>query len=227
MDNLYTRLGELPDDVFVIATESIHAIAESLKEATGEAPSIALLCDVLLAGIQGCAGDVLSDVPPHAVVELKPKVVGKAKKKVQPGDVVAIPDGKGGWTLGQFLHSNRFGVALGLFDGHHQVPRLPKVPKVRVAIYTDDRALLSGRWKVVDHRPDLLKHFPAELEIYFPKEQYTREAMVGEFGAAENVAGKVRQLKPGEGKSFGFVGPKYHSSYMCEELERLLNNERL
>lgn len=222
---LYTRLGHLPDDVFVVATESLQHVVTALREAEGEPPSLSLLCDVLVAGLHGSAGDFLSDVAPHAVVGLKPEVLSTTKQKVKPGDVVVIPGKDGTWTMALFLYSNRFGSAVGLFEGRHRTMRLPENPKPRFAIYTGSRHLLSGRWRVASHQPELIKLFPAELEIYHEKAKHARNPGVGEFGAAESAAGTIRQLKPGEGESFGFLGQDYSSSYMEEWLEALLDRE--
>jgi hypothetical protein len=198
-----------------------------IEEESGIKPSLSDLCGILAVSLQSCSGDLLSDVDVQAVEKLMPKVAPHKKVSLKPGDVLAIPREKGGYYFVIYIISNRFGEAFGIFGGHRQVPhvasRWEPVP-VRLPVYTGKSLVVSGRWRRIDHREDLLDLFPKSPEIYHSKSDNPSNDRIGPFGSGETSAEELRDLTESEANQIGLIQGTYHQGMLEEQFEKYLQD---
>jgi hypothetical protein len=97
-----------------------------------------------------------------AVTRIRAEVVRSRKVSARVGDIVAIPGGDGNVHAACIVARNSFGVAYGLFHGAATLFALssddPPRP-VQWPVYSSDRAVKSGRWKIIGHDPDCVRSF--------------------------------------------------------------------
>jgi hypothetical protein len=185
-----STLDDLNDHCFSLATELLVDLCDAFEEETGHKPTLAEVCELLAWGFRGCSADLLKDINPFQVVALKAKVSGKGKIRSMPGDVVAIPAGRGEHYLAVYLGRFRgpFGHAFGVILGRHRLR--PPTPDWEPAVYrrpvcTEIQPISSGRWKVLAHRPDFLARFPPYPEHFHRKSDFPDDPRIGPFGSAE------------------------------------------
>ncbi|WP_432066372.1 hypothetical protein [Streptomyces sp. C10-9-1] len=215
-------VGELNDSTFIDAASFLASIAEG---ASGQPLSPSGLASSLVLTLKE-SGISLEDVAGEEVAEL---TVDTAKKPAKPriGDVLAIPVSGGEYRMASVVARNRFGTALGFLRGRFSVPR--PVSGERLAarqfpIYTDDRLVATGAWRVVGHDESLLSLFPAEPEIYHAPDLRWPGIDLGEFGAAEKPSGEIRLIGIDEARAVGLLDGTYRQSYLGEFLEQFMED---
>jgi hypothetical protein len=223
LDPEISRVGDLSDSAFVDAGDLLSRLAHSLADSRGERPTLSDLADLVGRGLRRAGPGLIADVDPADLSGLSvSKRPGGKRPKV--GDILAIPAADGQSFLAVVVARNNFGTAVGLFDGTHPakpVSALKHPPIVRVPVYVDDAALVSGRWLIVGHDDGLRKLFPANPEIFYPPRD-DRPAR-GPYGSAETVDGHLRQLSEQEAREVGLFDPGFTQSYLWEYLEDRLN----
>jgi hypothetical protein len=154
-----------------------------------------------------------------AVTRIRAEVVRSRKVSARVGDIVAIPGGDGNVHAACIVARNSFGVAYGLFHGAATLFALssddPPRP-VQWPVYSSDRAVKSGRWKIIGHDPRLCSLFPGEPEIFH------RPKPGAPFGRGETARGKLRDLTREEAEKLGLLSGRYRQTYTCEFLEKQL-----
>jgi hypothetical protein len=215
-------VGELNDSAFVDAASFLTSIAEGTN---GRPLAPSELASSLALALKD-SGISLEDVAGEEVVEL---TVDTAKKPAKPriGDVLAIPASGGGYRMASVVARNRFGTALGFLRGRFSVPRPASRERLMARqspIYTDDRLVSTGAWRVVGHDENLLSLFPVEPEIYHAVDLQWPGIDLGEFGAAEKPNGEIRLIKIDEARAVGLLGGTYRQSYLGEFLEQFMED---
>ncbi len=220
-------ISSLNDSCFVHAVECLTTLCRMIEEESGVKPSLNDLCEILAVSLQACSGDLLSDVDVQAVEKLTPKVASHKKVSLKPGDVLAVPREKGGYYFVIYITSNRFGEAFGIFEGHRQVPHVPSrwepVP-AKFPVYTGKTLVVSGRWRRIDHREDLLDLFPKSPEIYHSKSDNPSNDRIGFYGSAEAPTGELRGLNESEARQIGLVQGTYRQVMLEEQFEKYLRD---
>jgi len=219
-------VSALNDNCFVVATAAIVDVCEAVKDETGSLPTLENLCEILAWGFRGCSGDILEDVNPADVKQVICKTSGRKKVKLCPGDVVAVPAPYGDYYLGVFITSNRFGHAYGFFRDTwplRPVGKMADMAPIGRAIYSGDRAVLSGTWPILGNYPDLLKLFDDNPERYHIKAYNLDDDAIGPFGAAETADDQLRQVGEEEAAEVGLLDRSYRGvileEYVAEYLE--------
>jgi hypothetical protein len=221
-----SRVPELNDHVFVAAADHQGALVEHLNTVDG-VPVSPLRFAVAVLQVLRSGKVTFSDVAGKDIHKL---TAGASKQRgARPGDIVAIPARRGGYHIAVALTRNRFGTALGLFQGHSPHGRLS--PDLRDApgkypVYTEDSMVKSGTWKIVGHDESLLAFFPAEPPIYHRPNAWPGIVDTGEFGAAETADGSMRFIDAKEAREVGLEDDTYRSSRVAAYLQELLDNRR-
>jgi len=219
-------ISSLNDSCFVYARESLRTLCQMIEEESGIKPSLSDLCDLLAVSLQSCSDELLSDVDVQAVEKLTPKVAPHKKVSLKPGDLLAIPREKGGFYFVIYITSNRFGEAFGIFEGHWPVPHLPSswtpVP-ANLPVYTGKSLVVSGRWRRIDHREDLLDLFPKSPEIYHSKSDHPSDDQIGPYGSGETATEELRNLTESEANQIGLIQGTYRQVMLEEQFEKYLD----
>jgi hypothetical protein len=217
----------LNDSCFVHARESLRTLCQMIEEESDVKPSLKDLCEILAVSLQSCSSDLLSDVDVRAVEKLTPKVAPHKRVSLRPGDILAVPREKDGYYFIIYIASNRFGEAFGIFSGHRQIPRLPAkwepVP-AKFPVYTGKSLVVSGRWRRIDHREDLLDLFPKAPEIYHSKSDNPSNGRIGPYGSAEAATGELRELTEAEANQIGLTRGTYRQVMLEEQFEKYLQD---
>jgi hypothetical protein len=219
-----SAVSDLNDATFVAASDWLAVLAESVSRATGTEVTEQSLADAVLAAIRS-ADISFSDVESDEVSALAATPSNRKTRRPKRGDVLAIPGEHGSYYFAVVLERNRFGTALGIFLGSHALARLPADSALRPlpwAVHTDDRQVLDGNWPIIEHREDLTAQFPAEAEIYHGTHLNIFGDDVGEFGAAETAAGRLRLIGKEEADAVGLTDRTYRQSEMSEYLPAFL-----
>jgi hypothetical protein len=187
-----SRIGNLNDHCFNLATELVVEVCRAFEEELDDKPTISELCELLYWGIRSSAPDMLKDINVENLVELRPRISRRKKVRPKPGDVVGIPANKDGvflvLYLGLFGH---FGHAFGILGGLHKrkPPAAGWQPQaIARPFFTGLEAIASGRWSIIANRPDWLKLFPNEPEYYHCKSDFVNDDKIGPYGSAETAS---------------------------------------
>lgn len=227
MSKMEGLISSLNDSCFVHAGECLTTLCQMIEEESGVKPSLNDLCEILAVSLQGCSGDLLSDVDVQAVEKLTPKVAPHKKVGLKPGDILTVPREKGGYYFIIYITSNVFGEAFGVFEGHRQVPyvssRWEPVP-IKYPVYTGKALVVSGRWRRIDHREDLLDLFPKSPEIYHSKSDNPSNDQIGPYGSGETATDELRQLTEAEARQIGLIQGTYRQVMLEEQFEKYLQN---
>jgi hypothetical protein len=221
-----SRVGELDDHLFEDARAEHLVLVDRIHAETG-APVppqqfAAALLEVLRTG-----RITLSDVSGGDIRRLVPDMPKKRGAKPTPGDVVAIPARQGGYHLGVVVAQNRFGTALGLFDGiaaHGRVATDLRRSVRKHPVYTDDGLIKNGTWQITDHDESLLELFPRDPEIYHQPGAWP-SIDTGEFGAAEPAEGPLRLIDADEAREVGLPDGSYRQVYPAAYLQKVLDDQ--
>jgi hypothetical protein len=175
----------------------------------GPAPLSALLAEI---------SDALREVPAQFVTGVgqstRLKLLGPtASRRPKPGDVVAIPSGRGGYRLAVTITRNRFGIAFGLFQGRHAVARIPGDDDAiyPLPVYSDVQSVTSGAWKVLGTQESLLQRFPREPVIFHL------------MGLAELPDGTLRKASAEELVLVEKAQSYFNQAYMSNVLQSVLD----
>lgn len=220
-------ISTLNDSCFVQAGECLTELCEMIEDESGVKPSLNDLCEILTVSLQGCSGDLLSDVNVQFVEKLTPKVAPHKRIKLTPGDILAIPRRKGGYYFVIFITSNRFGEAFGIFAEHRKVPYVSpkwKPTPLKYPVYSEDGPVLKGRWRRVGNREDLLKLFPKSPEIFHEPSDDPEDEEIGPYGCGETAAEKLRDLTEREAKEIGLIQGTYLQTMSGETFEEYLKD---
>lgn len=225
---LPSRVPELNDHVFEEAAQRHLALVERVREADGAPVTpqrfVSAILEVLRTGRVS-----LADVSGDEIRKLTAEVPKKRVAKPGPGDVVAIPAASGGYRLAVVLTQNRFGTALGLFDGISARGRrdaaVLESPRPH-PVYTEDSLVKKGEWKIVGHDEELRKLFPADPPIYHRPAAWPG-IDTGEFGAAETADGTLRLIGSEEARAVGLSDGSYRVAYPAVFLQRQLDQDAL
>jgi hypothetical protein len=184
---------ELGDHVFAEATEAIAQLSSAIEEDLGRKPTVAELAEVLYRGIRSCSPEPLSDVGRGEIVKVRIEVKRrmKSRKKTAPplrrGDVLSVPRGKerDPWLLVYLGKFGTFGQAFGIL-GESLHPLTGQAGRRWGRhIFAGLRGYESGRWKLQDHKAELLGLFQPQPEYYYPKRLHPDDEGIGPWGAAE------------------------------------------
>jgi hypothetical protein len=139
---------------------------------------------------------------------------------------LAIPRERGGYYFVIYITSNQLGYAFGIFEGYRQVPYVSStwapIP-TKYPVYSGRGFVVSGRWRHVGRRDDLLKLFPKSPEIYHSKMDTLTNDEIGPFGSAESIAGELRTLTESEALEVGLMQGTYRQIMVEEQFEKYLN----
>jgi hypothetical protein len=219
-----SRMSELNDAVFVMASDCLAALARELADQVGRPATALELSNGLLQALQTAEPNLADTV----ATDLKTLTISvtKSARKTKVGDIIAIPAKNGGYHVASVLAKNSFGTALGLYQGKLARPKAAfarhPVP-MRYPVYTDEHLIAQGQWRIVGHDEKLPSLFPAEPEIYHRNEPTIPNPLIGKFGAAETAAGRLRQLDEKEARDVGLLDGTYHQVLLGEELQNRLD----
>jgi hypothetical protein len=215
-------VSELNDNAFVVAAAAFGDWAEA-----GPPVPLAGLASALLATLREVGPDLRDPADAARLTAVTPEL-RRARARPRVGDVIAVPPGH----LVVLLCRNRIGTAFGLFRGAFPAQAAPadlRTHATGTAVYSEERAIHSGRWRIVGHDEGLLDAFPGEPEIYHLPLPGTPSIpglpVIGEFGAAETADGRLRDISEAEARAVDLRGA-YRQSYLYElfemELPRLI-----
>jgi hypothetical protein len=162
---------------------------------------------------------------------LKPLVRpgGKAKPKLVPGDVVAVPSATGGHHLIVFIRTDSAGPWFGIVRGKYPLrpPQFERPPEiVKPLFYTHAEPIRTGRWIVVGQAPELLRLFPPKPEIYYANDAFHKKLKldIGPHGsAADPDTLQMRHISEQEAREVGLMDGTYRASYLGKLLEKHLD----
>jgi hypothetical protein len=220
-----SRVCGLNDGVFVDATDCLVALAEQLSAADGTLVSPQRFAAALFQVLQ--SGKIaLADVTGEDVSRLTAEP--SKQRGAKPGDVLAIPAHPGGYRMAVVVTRNRFGTALGLFQGRSPQGRLS--PGLREAprkypVYTEESQVKNGTWRIVGHDESLLALFPADPPIYHRPNAWPGIVDTGTYGGAETADGSMRFIDADEAREVGIQDGTYHSSRSAAFLQKALDDE--
>jgi hypothetical protein len=220
-----SRVPELNDHLFEDARGYNTTLARRLNAASGAPVTPQQFASALLQVLR--TGKIVpADVKGEDIRKITAEVPKKRAAKPKVGDVVGIP-AKEGYRLGVVLAQDRFGTALGLFDGTSAQGRLDaalrRSPR-KHPVYTDDGQVKNGAWKVLDHDESLLSLFPAEPAIYHRPGAWPG-IDTGEHGAAETADGTLRMIGPDEAREVGLQDDSYRQAYAAAYLQKHLDEQ--
>jgi hypothetical protein len=214
-------LGDLNDAAYVAASAAFNAWWQA---GPGQPITVADLAAVVLEAVRQVGPDLLDAAEVARLTAIAPKL-RHAKARARIGDIIAVPTGDHAYHLVVLVCRNSFGTAFGLFRGRHPL-RIPPAnlaaAATGVAIYSAEDAIKTGRWRIAGHNEQVLGCFPAEPEIYHrPQPPIPGIPAIGEFGAAETAAGRLRDLTPAEAREIDLAG-SYRQTYLPKSFEQAL-----
>lgn len=228
-----SAVADLNDNVFNLAADLTAEAAGSLKAGAGTAPTLEALCASLAEALRLCPDEMLGDAKPADITAVEAEVEGKKarggkKRASRVGDLVAIPAEGGEYYTAVVVAKNTTGTAYGFFEGTTPLEgatasgRAP-LPKPN-PLYSGDRFVGKGRWKIVGHDEAALAHFPEQPEIYYPP-GLPEWMSKGPYGAAQRQDGSFRDLSREEAEEIGLLGEGggYRTVYQDDELEKYLD----
>jgi hypothetical protein len=231
-----SAVGELNDNVFNLAADLMAETAARLRADSAEAPTLDALCAALTAALRLCPDELFTGARPAEVTAVGAEVEGKKKRggkkrASRAGDIVAIPAGGGGYYTAVVVAKNIFGTAYGIFEGQTPLEGVSASGRAPLAkpntLYSGDRFVGKGRWKIVGHDDAALAHFPAEPELYH-RPGLPEWLSKGAFGAAQHPKeDKFRDLSKEEAEELGLLsepGPgSYKGVFQEEAFEQYLD----
>ncbi|MBB5958097.1 hypothetical protein FHS29_004705 [Saccharothrix tamanrassetensis] len=220
-----SRVAELNDHVFEDARSLNATLTERI--ASAGSPSTPQQYASAILRIIRTGRIAFADVDGTEVRRL---VAERAKRntRLSPGDILAIPVEPSGHRLAVVITRNRFGTAIGLFEGVSPDGRpsadVLKAPR-RFPVYTEESQVKNGTWQVVGHDEGLLGRFPADPEVYHKPGAYPG-VDTGEHGAAETADGPLRMIDAEEAEAVGLAAGRYRQTYPAVFLQKVLSGER-
>jgi hypothetical protein len=222
-----SAVAELNDATFVAATNAFMSMIEIIREATAQPPALKDLLRLLPEGL-GRSDNLLADIDSRKITKVQAEFKDMKKTVVKPGDIIAIPAKNDEYFRAVVLGKNRFGVAYGLFKGTGKDTPISKDSHPPVnphPIYSDDKSIVDGRWKIIGHDEGLLSLFPSDPEIYHYQHEDDPDPEIGPYGSGETASGRLRALSKKEADELGLTSEEYRQAYMSEYLENYLNKK--
>ena len=146
-------------------------------------------------------------------------------KRLEIGDLIAVPAKNGQWYIGVYLAKNRFGEAYGFFRGTWPLRpfRAEDSPEPLLpVVYSGNRAIKEGIWKIIGNAPQFLTYFPAKPEYYHNKKFHKDNDAIGPFGSAEDEDGELRTLDEHEARAVGLLDDSYQTTTLGEYIPACL-----
>jgi hypothetical protein len=222
-----SRVPNLGDHLFEDARDHHRVLVERMR-ATSGAPVTPLQFAAALLQVLRSARITLADIKSDDIRTLLPDLPEKQPAKPKPGDVLAIPAKDGGYHMAVVVALNRFGTALGLFQGTSAYGwldlHLRRAPR-KSPVYTDNGRIADGTWRIVGHDQSLLALFPSNPPIYHRPNAWPGIADTGEFGAAETADGVLRLIRPDEAREAGLQDGSYQQTHQAAWLQKRLDDE--
>lgn len=223
-----SRVGELDDADFTEAA-GLLAVLAARAVATHQRPVtlVELMASFssLLTSAHAEGAVAFADVAAGEPIRVTPVAPPKRVPRPEVGDVLAIPVEEEGHRLAVVLARDRFGTALGIFQGMFPLPRIGgrHLPAASPQpVYTDEQLIASGDWRVVGHDESLTVRFPKEPEIYHRADTLPPGTVASEYGAAENAAGRLRAVGRVEAEAVGLLDGGYRQVHLSGDLQRLV-----
>jgi len=221
-------VSELEDAAWASVQYNIESLGEEIAKAIGRKPTCNEFFELLSWALENTNLDIFEDVGPRAIARIAP-VLHPQPQRIRPGTVMGIPLDASAWQPAVYLTSNTFGAAFGICEGVLSEPNIsadwqPKA--VSGHIYSELRPVREGRWKILAVRPDLLRLFPAEPEIYYDKRDYSDNPSIGPFGSAESPNGTLREISEAEAQSVGLISGQYQRVLSEDALVKHLQRNR-
>jgi immunity protein 26 of polymorphic toxin system len=222
-----SRVHDLDDHPFEEAREHNRVLVERMCAAR-DAPVTPQQFASAILQVLRTGRIILADVKPENIRKLSADVPKKRIAKPKPGDVLAIPAKNGAYRMAVVITRNKFGTALGLFQGTSAEGRLHaglrRAPR-KIPIYTSTDLIADGTWRIVGHDDSLLALFPSDPPIYHRANAWPG-VDTGEFGAAETGDGTLRLIGPDEAREVGLQDGIYrHPVHHAAWLQKLLDIE--
>lgn len=218
-------LDELNDSVFVAASAMVADLSQLERHHSGKPLSSAALSALLVQALHASPDELLADVHPADIEAVRIKTRRTRSASAVPGDVVAIPSDKGDYLMAVVVAKDDIGTAYGFFEGRHAlrpVSALRDAPVRRHPVYSSQRLIASGAWKIVGHDDNLLARFPAEPEIFYRGLSVDGTTDYGPYGSGETAAGRLRRLTKSEAEEIGLLSGVYRQLCPAEYIERYL-----
>lgn len=220
-----SRVPELDDVLFEDARDRHRVLFERLR-AADDTPVTPQRFAAALLQIIHSGRIILADVEPEDLRKLTAEVAKKRVAKPKPGDVLAIPVRGDGYRVAVMITRNRFGTALGFFDGTSAQGRLDgelrRSPR-KLPVFTEDSLVQDGTWKIVDHDDSLLALFPSDPPIYHAANMFD-DVDTGKYGAAETADGTLRLIDSDEAREVGLLDGTYTSGHHAAYLQKLIDD---
>lgn len=219
----------LNDNCFVLATAYLKELSQAVEDETGQKPTLDEMCELLTWGLKGCSADILADTDPRNVATLKPVAARRPKINLTRGDVIAIPASNGEFFLVVFLTKNA-GLAFGIVDGTHRIRPIddnwnPKT--LKHAVYSGDRLLREGRWRVVGRCEHICERFPDEPDMYLDAASHNESFPDNptKYGVALLAGGATRHVSEQEAREVGLLTGDYEQHYDGSRFEKYLEGK--
>lgn len=229
-----SRVNELNDNSFALATEAAVELCMAFEEELGVKPSSREFAELLTWGIKGCSAEIFSDGYAADVSEVVVKFRRRKSGKLKRGDVVAIPSNRKNRFhhvvyLGGFGH---FGDAFGIFKGCYPLRRMRAGLDREVYPchkFVGIESVRSGRWKILENDVNLLGLFSPNPEYFHSKRYHPDNPEVGEFGSAESLSedgrsSRIRKISSEESQTIGLNEADFEMVYLEEAFEVYLNS---
>jgi hypothetical protein len=223
-------IESLSDDAWINIHYHLSALGEAIEKDLGRKPTSKEFFEILSWALGHTTAELFEDVAPGSLSKLTAKFHAE-RRKIDPGTVIAIPGRNAQWYPVLYLTSNRFGDAFGTFP-ENKLPELPlktnQSPAGGRVIYSMLKSVRKGQWRILGSRPDLLRCFPKDPEIYHSKTHYNLEnPKIGKFGSAESPNGDLRDIDEAEAKSVGLLDGTYESALIGDEVANYLEKQRV
>lgn len=218
-----SRVGELNDNVFEEARDYLLTLCRQLKAVTDKQVTPEWFAAAMLQ-VLNTDRVTLADVSGSDVRKLTAEAPKKRAAKAEIGDLLAIPLEQGGYRLAVVVARNRFGTALGFFDGVSTNGRLTaelRATPRKHPIYTEESLIKNGTWQIVAHDDTLPTLFPTNPEIYHKPGAWPG-IDTGEHGAAEPADGPLRLIDSEEATEIGLKDGSYRQTYPAAYLQKRL-----
>ncbi|MEJ3748634.1 hypothetical protein WEI85_35805 [Actinomycetes bacterium KLBMP 9797] len=214
-------VGELNDSPFVLAADAFN---DWWQAGSGKPITVADLAEAVLEALRQI-GTIVQDPTQLARLTAVTPTLRRAKARARVGDIISVPAGRLDQHLVVILCRNRFGTAFGLIRGRYPLRRPATeldAAATGIAVYCDEHAITSRRWRIVGHDDRLLGRFPTDPEIYHrPQPPFPGMPPVGEFGSAETASGPLRDLTAAEAHAIDLDG-SYQQVYLHDQFEEVI-----
>jgi len=218
-------VSELGDAVFTRAADFLGELVARIELDLGDKPTLEQFCKLLVS-----AAGIAERARALAAVEgLKASLARTeaGRVKIRIGDIVEIPSGSGGAYRAVVVARNNMGTAFGIFAGPGATMNRSPRRSIPLVLYSGERALKEGRWRIIGRDEAALAAFPAVPEIYYQKDLDPGNPELGAFGGAKAPGGgAMRQISREEAQEVGLLDGTYNTTYLEDFLVQWLDQNR-